>query len=45
MNKKFHKYYKEYYNQAILDFVNEWFDEDFREFGYEKFDKLDKFLD
>jgi hypothetical protein len=45
VNKKKHKNYKEYYTQSILDFVNEWFIEDFREFNYENFDTLDKFLE
>jgi len=44
VNKTEHKYYKEYYSQTILDFVNDFFDVDFREFGYTKFNNMDDFL-
>ena len=43
VNKKEHKYYKDYYNQNILEFVNEYFDEDFIQFGYEKFKNIEEF--
>ena len=33
--------YKQYYTQEILDFVNEHFDEDFTEYGYEKVFRLE----
>ena len=44
VNKTEHKYYKEYYSQTILDFVNKFFDVDFVKFEYEKFTTLDDFL-
>jgi hypothetical protein len=43
INETKHNYYKEYYNQAILDFVNKWFEKDFLEFGYERFDTIEEF--
>jgi len=44
VNETSHKNYKEYYNQKILDFVNEFFDQDFQEFSYEKFYTMEDFL-
>jgi hypothetical protein len=43
INETKHNYYKEYYNQTILDFVNKWFEKDFIEFGYERFDTMEEF--
>jgi hypothetical protein len=42
-NKKYNTY-KKYYNQKLLDFVNEFFDEDFKNFGYTKYDTLEDYL-
>jgi len=44
VNKTDHEPYKTYYNQEILDFVNTWFDEDFKNFNYTKYDTLNDFL-
>ena len=41
VNKTAHKDYKEYYTQDILDFVNNFFDIDFKEFGYNKIYDID----
>lgn len=43
-NKIDYVYYKEYYTQEILDFVNKQFEIDFKEFGYKKYDSLSEFL-
>jgi len=42
-NKKYNTY-KKYYNQKLLDFVNEFFDEDFKNFGYTKYDTIEDYL-
>lgn len=45
VNKTEHKDYKEYYNQSILNFVNDFFNDDFVQFGYTKYETLEEFLD
>jgi hypothetical protein len=42
-NKKYNTY-KKYYNQKLLDFVNEFFHEDFKNFGYTKYDTIEDYL-
>lgn len=44
VNKTEHKDYKEYYTKPILDFVNEFFHDDFVQFGYTKYETLEEFL-
>jgi len=44
INKGSYKFYKDYYTQSILDFVNEFFNDDFVNFGYTKFNNLREFL-
>ena len=42
-NKIDYVYYKDYYTQDILDFVNKQFEKDFIEFNYKKYDNLEDF--
>ena len=42
-NKVDYVYYKDYYTQEILDFVNKHFDKDFIEFDYKKYELLEDF--
>ena len=44
-NKVDFNYYKTYYTQEILDFVNTYFDDDFTNFNYKKIIKLSNFLE
>jgi len=44
INKKEYSPYKQYYDQFILDFVNEWFDDDFKHFKYKKYTTIEDFL-
>lgn len=44
VNKTEHKPYKEYYTQKILDFVNDFFDDDFTHFNYTKYNTLSELL-
>ena len=44
-NKVDFNYYKTYYTQEILDFVNSYFDDDFTNFNYKKIIKLSNFLE
>lgn len=41
---KNNNYYKTYYTNKILDFVNETFSKDFEMFGYKKYDNLENFI-
>jgi hypothetical protein len=43
-NKVDFNYYKTYYTQEILDFINTYFKDDFTIFNYEKISKLEDFL-
>jgi hypothetical protein len=44
VNKTEHEYYKSYYDQEILDFVNTFFHDDFKNYNYRKYETIDQFL-
>jgi hypothetical protein len=43
-NKIDYNYYKTYYTEEVFNFVNIFFEKDFDEFGYKRFDKYEDFL-
>lgn len=44
VNKSDHEPYKTYYNQNIFNFVNSYFDEDFKHFNYVKYNTFEEFM-